>query len=658
MSPGEVTWRTRDHALQLAWRTRHRAYRPAIGRPAAFPAALPVPVADVVPAPAAAALLREADEVLDGRLDVLGVQRDDLVDPDWFRCPLTGVRSDPTTYAFRVNHRSESEVGNVKGVWELSRMGHVTLLAAAWAVSGRAAYAERAAAHLRSWWAANPFLTGVHWTTGIEVGLRLIAWTWTRRLLHDWPGVPALFDANEQAHSQLAWHQAYLSMFRSRGSSANNHVVAEAAGLLVASCAFPWFDDTDRWRREATAVLERELLLNTHRCGLDREQASEYHGFVGMLGLLAAVEAEAAGHPLASPVWHRLCAMADAAAALVDRTGRPPRQGDGDDGRAVVLDGPQVGSWDALLSTGAAVFGPRPWWPAAPVTAVGPLLAAVLPATPVPVPVARRPVTRPDHLPGPGVTLLRSAADDPADELWCRCDGGPHGYLSIAGHAHADALSVEVRHAGVDVLADPGTYCYHGEPEWRQYFRSTIAHNTVEIDGRDQSLSGGPFLWLRHATGRVLSAEVSPDADVVSWSAEHDGYRVLDQPAKHRRTVRLHRSGRFLDITDEILSDGEHSLRLAFHLGPTVRCDVHDAVAQLSWDSPSGPARAYLALPAALSWTAHRGDTSPPLGWYAPRFGRRVPTTTLVGTGSTRAGGRLHSVLSFEDGRDDAGGTA
>ena len=47
--------------------------------------------------------------------------------------------------------------------------------------------------------------------------------------------------------------------------------------------------------------------------------------------------------------------------------------------------------------------------------------------------------------------------------MWCRRDAGPHGYLSIAAHAHADALSIEVRHDGVDVLADPGTYCYHGD---------------------------------------------------------------------------------------------------------------------------------------------------------------------------------------------------
>ena len=94
-------------------------------------------------------------------------------------------------------------------------------------------------------------------------------------------------------------------------------------------------------------------------------------------------------------------------------------------------------------------------------------------------------------------------------------DGGRR-LLSIAAHAHADAMSAEVRYGGVDVLADPGTYCYHGDPAWRSYFRSTIAHNTLEVAGRNQSSDGGPFLWLRHANRREL--EVVDTGDVAGWT--------------------------------------------------------------------------------------------------------------------------------------------
>ena len=48
---------------------------------------------------------------------------------------------------------------------------------------------SRVADQLRSWWRENPFLSGVHWTSGIELGIRLISLAWIRRLLDDWPGV-------------------------------------------------------------------------------------------------------------------------------------------------------------------------------------------------------------------------------------------------------------------------------------------------------------------------------------------------------------------------------------------------------------------------------------------------------------------------------------
>ena len=194
--------------------------------------------------------------------------------------------------------------------------------------------------HLRSWWRENPFLSGVHWTSGIELGVRLISLAWIRRLLDDWPGVADLFERDALALRQIHWHQQYLAAFPSRGSSANNHVIAEAAGQLVASCAFPWFPQSEHWRRKSAQLLERELIRNTFPSGIDRELASDYQCFVAELGFLAAVEAGVSGYPLSVVTWERLGAMADSAAALVDERLRPPRQGDSDEGRALLLDAP------------------------------------------------------------------------------------------------------------------------------------------------------------------------------------------------------------------------------------------------------------------------------------------------------------------------------
>jgi len=231
--------------------------------------------------------------------------------------------------------------------------------------------------------------------------------------------------------------------------------------------------------------------------------------------------------------------------------------------------------------------------------------------------------------------------------MWCRLDSGPHGFLSIAAHAHADALSVEVRYDGIDILADPGTYCYGTEPEWRRFFRSTVGHNTLELDGEDQSVSGGPTMWMRQASTELIALNAAADGSQVTWSARHDGYTSLQPPAVHRRTVRWSAAERRLHIEDTIISDGPHRARLAFHLGPTVSANLVDSRAELSWrDAHDESQTATLTLPAALTWTAYRGCEDPVLGWYSPSFGAKVPATMLLGVG-TLAGTPLETSLDF-----------
>ena len=659
MSASEVKWRLSDQIRRRRWAARQVVPEPSSGSWALSAgrstppwdwapevAFHEVPTRDAlvdVPSEARRAVIAAADQIMGGRWHLLGSVRRDMEDPDWFFDPVTGRRAPQLDYCFKVDHRAEDVTGNVKQIWELSRMHHVTLLAAAFALSGDERYADRAALHLRSWWRQNPFLSGVHWTSGIETGLRLIAWVWARRLLGGWEKVTQLFECDEAARAQIWWHQQYLASFRSRGSSANNHVIAEAAGLLVAALAFDWFAESARWRDEAAQVLEEELRRNTFPSGVNREMAFDYHGFVIELAVVAAVEAEWAGRPLSDELWALLARMFDVAAATVDVKLRAPRHGDGDNGRALVLDGPTEERWPGLLAVGGALFETPGWWPA-----VEPTVASALVASMAGRHAAVHPEHRPSHYADAGLTLLRSAPSD-GDEIWCRCDAGPHGYLSIAAHGHADALAVEVRHNGTDVLADPGTYCYHGEPGWRSYFRSTLAHNTVEVAGRDQSTSGGPFLWTRHARSTLVGLETDADGEVTAWSAEHDGYLGLTPPLRHRRSVRLVRRLRRLEIVDDLETTGGHPFRLAFLLGPAVDAQMAGNEVGLTWTEGGSERCATLSLAGGLDWTLARGTTDPHLGWYSPRFGEKQATWALVGEGSCSRTGAdsVRTVLQF-----------
>jgi hypothetical protein len=644
MTPSEVLWRALNQARSAYWvaMASSGVMKRAPKMSALAGQNVPgLPDDPLLPDEAEAALLASACELLFGQWELLGVPRPDIASPDWFHDVVTGRDAPADQLSFRINHRDEQVTGNVKQIWELSRHHHITVLAAAYHSSGDDQFAKVAAEQLQSWWRENPVLCGVNWTSGIELGVRLISWVWTRRLLADWSGVKELFDTNPLFARQLYWHQRWLASFRSRGSSANNHVIAEAAGQLVAAHAFPWFEESERWARTAARLLEKQLRANTFASGINRELASDYHAFSAELALVAAAEADAAGKPLSDAFHELLCRIIDAAAALEDRSGRPPRQGDGDDGRALLLDDPAQSSWEAVLAIGAACYGPPPWRPAARTSVGAGYLGALLRPRRIP----GRPETRPDHFADAGITLLRSRPEAPS-ELWCRCDGGPHGFGGIAGHAHADALAVEVRIDGVDILADPGTYCYHGEPEWRAYFRSTRAHNTLEVNGMSSSVEAGPFLWTKHAKCRETSVELAGPTAV--WSAQHTGYKRLEPSVVHRRTVRLQRESMTLDILDVAdVSSREDGvdLRLSYHLGPAVEVVLDGRAAHLSWMTEAGERTATLMLPQQLLWSAVQGSHQPVLGWYSPSFGERIPSTTLVGLGINRSAVTLRTSL-------------
>jgi hypothetical protein len=692
MSAGELRHRVRVKLRQIRWRDPARRAippgaippaglarratvrlpRPARGRPGWDKPSWDKPSWD---APgwdeAETRLIAEADALLAGDMTVLGLRITGLpAEPDWFRDPLTGRRTDPRAYCFDVPYRDEERVGNIKYLWEPARHQAATQLAAAWWLTGRDAYAERAATQLRSWWRDNPFLHGVHWVSGIEVGVRLLSWTWIRALLADWDGCAALFDDNRAFLTQLYDHQRYLVAFHSQGSSANNHLIAELAGLATAAVAFPWFAESPSWAAWARAGLVEAAVRQTGADGGNREQASEYHLFVFELLFAAELAARLAGDSLAGDppagppggtagsdrtVAGVLGRMADLLAASLDAAGAPPRQGDGDGGRGLLLDAAPADAAahaQELLGTAAALLGAADWWPPGRIRSG--VLAAVTRAAVGPAPASsRRPVWLPPAATAPpdplvfedtGQAILRAHAG--ADQIWLRCDHGPLGYLSIAAHGHADALSVELRHGGTDILADPGTYCYHGELEWRRYFKGTAGHNTLAVDGRDQAVNGGPFLWLTRPVATLEDCRRGGPGTPAVWRARHDGYRRLRERVTHHRRVSLDATRGVVEIEDWIDAARPVAVLLSWHLGPAVRVEFAGAGARLAWagpgtvtptgpppGTPTGTATGTIELPRELDWTAHRGETTPPRGWYSRRFGQREPAPTLAGRG-------------------------
>ena len=70
------------------------------------------------------------------------------------------------------------------------------------------------------------------------------------------------------------------------------------------------------------------------------------------------------------------------------------------------------------------------------------------------------------------------------------------------GHTHADALNYELRIDGKPFIVDTGISTYN-KGDRRQYERSTLAHNTVTVDGKNSSDVWGGFRVASRARVRI-----------------------------------------------------------------------------------------------------------------------------------------------------------
>ena len=192
-------------------------------------------------------------------------------------------------------------------------------------------------------------------------------------------------------------------------------------------------------------------------------------------------------------------------------------------------------------------------------------------------PVAARP--RPlAVLPDSGYAVVRSGP------FHLVADVGQPGPPSPPGHIHADCLSFTLHVHGRPAVVDTGTSEYGSGPR-RAHERSTAAHNTVEIDGTDQTEVFGAFRAGRRARTTLERAEVRPDG-TITLTASHDGYRHLPGRPVHRRTWTV--TPDTVVVRDQVDGTGVHDLAARLHL-PVDHADRPDQPDPGSEPTPVGP---------------------------------------------------------------------
>jgi hypothetical protein len=484
MARAEIAGRVRKKWLQAVDARRSRDWTSVLLKPGdVYPN---LPNAKDAPESLRHALRRDIEDIPAGKWRAFAHLPIRVTDPpEWHKDYLAGVDLPTSESAFNLNYRELPRGADIKLIWELSRWHPLTRLALAAYILNDDRAAWKCVHWLEHWAQHNPPYRGWNWTSALESGLRLIQFTWIEPLLRPFVARGECEAELEQLRYEiLPAHVWFTWRHKSFGSSANNHLIGELAGLILATVRWPQLSAWGAPIDELQELWEREVLAQFAADGGNREQALHYHLFSFELSWHAGGALRAAGRTIASGVEERL-ALAAKFFAEVQAPGDHWDYGDSDDAFVLPLAAnPEQTTCEWLE-----------WAQGKP----GSLGCFIDEPPKVPA--------RAENLQGWRIFTDSGIAVRRTGEFFLRWDISSLGYLSTAAHGHLDALHLSLWMGEVAMVIDPGTGAYYSDPSLRAWLASRQAHNGPCAVGAGWPHRAGPFLWAEHHPKPAIEVE-------------------------------------------------------------------------------------------------------------------------------------------------------
>jgi uncharacterized heparinase superfamily protein len=511
-----------------------------------------------------------ADEVVSGRFPIQGRTIELGVEPDWIGALL------PADCEWRL---------------EWSKFYYGLDLAAAAEQTGDRKYAVAWQRLVDSWIAQVP----IDHDPSDVIGRRIQNWVYA------WSRFADCVDLESSAprfEARLAASlKAQVAYLRQHLTREGNHRTLELYALFIAALALPDIDADGRLLQFAIDALDENLVADVLPDGVQRERSTHYHHVVlrSFVGLLVNARRFAISLPSGFE------ARVERACEFSLHCHRP-------DGSIPALSDSDSGSYLDLLEAAGDLFQ-RPDF-----TYVATRGRRGAPPR----------LTSASFSDG-GYFIQRSGWGGEGrpitDERYLIFDCGAIG---DGGHGHYDALNVEIAAEGAPLVIDPGRYTYCDDPpHWRRWFKSSAAHNTVTVDGLDQTPYRRGKPKSEGARARLRQRATGAALDLLWGEVESPLYDVI-----HRRRI-LFVANEYWLIEDELDADDAHRYDLRFHLTPDQQIIALDV-------TPSGW---HARTPRVSLIFAGDANARVEPGWVSAEYGvkRAAPVVTFTRDGGCRA---------------------
>jgi hypothetical protein len=460
---------------------------------------------------------------------------------------------------------------------------------------------------LSQWIQANRIGEGVGWHS-YPIARRIVNWVQAFSLAAQ----ESIFDGRTKESEWLSslYQQTRYLEDHLEFDCLGNHLLANGKALVFAGLFFGG-ETGRRWIDLGQRILWRGLGDQILDDGGHQERSPMYHAIVLQDYLEVLLAYQLNERPVPEWVRDRLILMTDFLDGVRHPDGEIPLFGDSALG---IAHSPS----DILATAERLLRMPGRWTGARPG-----LFCALLAPTPA---GSTQMTSVPRRLStswcATGYVKLTGAT--PGDEMIV--DTKPLGPPHLPAHGHCSLFSYELSIGGQRIIVDSGVEEYQPGP-WRDFWRSSRAHNTVIVDGAQQTEMWGSFRAGERV--QLLESRYRRTDGFSVFMGTHGGFAGQRRRTPHRRIIAAFRRGMWF-ILDEISGSGPHLVESLVHLVPKAQCSVSTSFATVSLDNIQ--LRIYPYAPAtgdSASISFVRGSTNPIQGWYAAEFGKREANTVL-----------------------------
>jgi len=443
--------------------------------------------------------------------------------PDWFCNPFSKkMHGRKTAYWSQAN---DPKFGDIKIIWEISRMDWALVLSKMYAISRNNQYIQELNYWLIHWNNHNMPQTGPNWVCAQEAAIRLIQVLLCAHILNQKQPLPALIDFVSSHCRRIALTRHYAN------AQQNNHAISEAAALFIGGM---WLNSystmskaSHKWERDGRQDLERLVQSLIADDGSFAQHSINYHRLlISTLSMVEFFRRSFNRSPFSSKYLNQVTQAIFWIYQMVDpKTGNAPNLGGNDGARVYALSASSYTDYRPEIQLASCLIMEKRLYPIGHWDEPLQWLQFVPDRFPN-ISIHRKSQFFPD---GGYVTFAGKLNNSVSTWGLVRCPTDhfrPH---------HADAFHFDLWVNGRNVLRDSGSYSYDISDSIRTYYISSSAHNTASFDRHDQMPVLSRFLYGQWIKAKTVQPLATNEAGELSWCGAYTDYRGC----KHQRHVLL-----------------------------------------------------------------------------------------------------------------------